>query len=65
MAKGWRRRGIGKALLVHALRGLEKQGVPTARVHTTADNAFGSRRIYESVGFRLVKEQGFYRKGVV
>jgi ribosomal protein S18 acetylase RimI-like enzyme len=62
VVKAWRRRGIGKALLVRALRSLEKQGVSTVRVHTPTDNAYGSRKLYESVGFRLVKQQGFYRK---
>ena len=62
VVKGWRRRGIGKAMLVQALRALEKQAVPTVRVHTTTDNIYGSRRMYESVGFRIVKEQGFYKK---
>ena len=62
VVKGWRRRGIGKAILAQALRALEKQGVSTVRVHTTTDNIYGSRRMYESVGFRIVKEQGFYKK---
>jgi ribosomal protein S18 acetylase RimI-like enzyme len=64
VVKEWRRRGIGTALLVRALRALEKQGVATVRVHTTTDNAFGSRALYESVGFRRVKQQGCYRKPV-
>jgi mycothiol synthase len=64
IVSGWRRRGIGKALLVQAVRSLERQGVSTVRVHTTADNAFGARALYESVGFRVVKQQGCYRKPV-
>ena len=62
IGKEWRRKGIGRALLARALRALEKQGVPTARVHTTTNNAYSARLLYESVGFRLVKQQGFYRK---
>jgi mycothiol synthase len=62
--KGWRRRGIGKALLIQALRSLQKQGISTVRVHTPTDNAYGARTLYESVGFHLVKQQGFYRKQV-
>jgi ribosomal protein S18 acetylase RimI-like enzyme len=58
----WRRRGIGRSLLLRGLHDLRERNVGTARLHTSAENIYASWRLYESVGFRRLKEYVRYRK---
>ncbi|MFI0449204.1 GNAT family N-acetyltransferase [Actinomadura sp. 6N118] len=57
-----RRLGIGRALLLEALRSLRKEGATTARLHTGTANPHRSYDLYESVGFRRQNEYVRYRK---
>lgn len=43
-------RGIGSALLAHALEGYRRQGISTVTLNTQADNV-ASQRLYERFGF--------------
>jgi len=43
----WRRRGIARALLAHALDVLRAERVPVASLHASTDG----RRLYEDLGF--------------
>jgi len=47
--------GLGLILLAHALQGLDRQGLATATLSVTADNA-PARRLYELFGFRTHRE---------
>jgi mycothiol synthase len=58
----WRGRGLARALLVRGLHALRERGVRAVRIHTRADNRYGSVRLYESVGFRPLKHYVRYRK---
>lgn len=58
----WRRRGLARALLVAAAQGLRARGVDVIRLHTNADFRTRARDLYESVGFRVLKEFPRYRK---
>jgi mycothiol synthase len=58
----WRRRGLGRALVVAGLRALAERGVREARLHARADNIYGAPRLYERVGFRQLKLFARYRK---
>src|ERR1051326_6826205 len=60
--KPWRRRGIARALLVLALKALHDRELAVARLHTLRNNLYGSIPLYESVGFRKLKETYWYRK---
>ncbi len=55
----WRRRGIGKALMSHALSFLDAQGVPSVRLDATALG----KPLYEKLGFvveyELARYEGF------
>lgn len=61
----WRRRGLGRALLLDGLRCLREHGAESARLYTGTANPFRSYDLYESVGFRRLTEYGRYRKPVV
>lgn len=58
----WRRRGLAKALLARALQAFRERGVKRVRLHTVAENQYGSVRLYQSVGFRVIKDHIRYRK---
>jgi ribosomal protein S18 acetylase RimI-like enzyme len=58
----FRRRGLARALLCRALRGLRERGIDTIRLHTNDDFPTRAKDLYRSVGFRLAKEFPRYRK---
>lgn len=58
----WRRRGLATALLVRSLRLFRDRGLTEAALGVDADNPNGALRLYQSVGFRTVKEYTTYRK---
>lgn len=58
----WRRHGLGRALLLSGLQALRQYSLTEARVYTDAADPFGARTLYESIGFRPVKEVLSYLK---
>ena len=58
----WRRRGIARALMVDALRELRRRETAVARLHTVAEFPTRATDLYQSLGFRVVKEFPRYRK---
>lgn len=58
----WRRQGLARALLTRALWDLRQRGVTVIRLNTVAEFRTRARDLYESVGFRLLKEFPRYRK---
>ncbi|HYO48704.1 MAG TPA: GNAT family N-acetyltransferase [Chloroflexia bacterium] len=49
----WRRKGLGRALLLHGLHSLRSAGMDTALLGVDSQSLTGANRLYESVGFRL------------
>ncbi len=60
--QAWQRRGIARALMLGALAELQQRGIRHIRLYTDADDGQGARSLYESLGFREVKQHIFYRK---
>ncbi len=58
----WRRRGLARALLARSLRSLRELGMEEAALEVDAENPNGAGRLYESLGFRVVKQHMTYRK---
>ena len=50
VARPWRRRGLGEALLRHALGTMAARGMPRATLYVDADNTTGATRLYERAG---------------
>ena len=48
----WRRKGLGRALLLHGLHSLKSAGMDTAMLGVDSLSLTGANRLYESVGFR-------------
>jgi mycothiol synthase len=62
VAKPWRRRGIGLALLRHAFAEFHRRGEPHVGLGVDAQNPTGATRLYERAGMRVLKEDVIYEK---
>jgi mycothiol synthase len=51
--KPWRRRGLGKALLLHAFREFRNRGYERASLGVDSENPTGATRLYEAVGMHV------------
>ena len=58
----FRRRGLARALIARGLLSLKAQGAELPRLRTLLENPQQAWRVYESVGFRVVKRFPRYRK---
>ena len=58
----WRKRGLGRALLVGTLHLFKARELTTAGLGVDAENLSGALRLYESVGFRPYQRVAYYRK---
>jgi mycothiol synthase len=58
----WRRRGLGRALLLHALGEFHRRGAPHVGLGVDAENPTGATRLYEAAGMRVIKEDVVYEK---
>lgn len=61
----WRRRGLGRALLLAGMHRLRQHGFPVAALGVDVDNPNQALRLYESVGFEVVSRSTAYRKELV
>jgi mycothiol synthase len=62
--RGFRRIGLGRAMLLAGLHCLQAAGVEHARLGVDADSPTGATRLYESVGFEEVFRTIVYRKAL-
>jgi mycothiol synthase len=60
--RAWRRRGIARSLVAQSLRVLRDAGMTTAGLGVDAENATGAVRVYEAVGFAVVRTERVYRR---
>lgn len=60
----WQRRGVGRALMVAVLQALHDRGASQVRIITNATDPRGAKTLYESLGFREVKQHGLFRKPI-
>ena len=58
----WRRRGIGRALLLHAFHEFKRRGLPRAGLGVDAESLTGANRLYESAGMHVVRQLDFFEK---
>jgi mycothiol synthase len=54
--RGYRKIGLGRAMLLAGLQRLKAEGVETAVLGVDAENPTGALRLYESVGFYPIRE---------
>jgi mycothiol synthase len=60
----WRRRGLGRALLLHSFRAFYDRGIRRVGLGVDTENPSGATRLYESVGMRVTAEDVVYEKAL-
>jgi mycothiol synthase len=58
----WRRRGLGRALLLHAFGEFRRRGFRRAVLGVDAESLTGAHKLYESVGMRVERRFDIYEK---
>jgi mycothiol synthase len=58
----WRRRGIGRALLLTAFREFKRRGFARVGLGVDADSLTGADRLYESAGMRPIRRHDLYER---
>jgi mycothiol synthase len=58
----WRRRGIARALLLHAFGALHHRGLHRVGLMVDAENLTGATRLYERVGMVVDRRVDFHEK---
>jgi mycothiol synthase len=64
VARDWRGRGVGTALLRHAFREFARRGKPVAGLVVDSYNRSGAQNFYLGVGMRIEREHQEYEKEV-
>jgi len=62
--RDWRRRGVGRALLLHAFSEFRRRGLAAAGLGVDAQSLTGANRLYEEVGMRVHARFDIYEKAV-
>jgi GNAT superfamily N-acetyltransferase len=60
----WRKRGIGKALLLHSFGEFYKRGICRIKLSVDSKSLTNAPRLYESVGMSTVQQYHIYRKEI-
>ncbi|HLZ22697.1 MAG TPA: GNAT family N-acetyltransferase [Ktedonobacterales bacterium] len=58
----WRKRGLGRALLLQAFDTFYRRGVSSVALGVDAQNPTGATHVYEAAGMRIVREFAIYEK---
>ncbi|MCW5732940.1 MAG: GNAT family N-acetyltransferase [Enhydrobacter sp.] len=60
--RAWRKRGLGKALLLQSFQAFEQRGLSSAGLFVDASNLTGALRLYEGAGMRMRRQYDRYEK---
>ena len=60
--RDWRKRGLGRALLLHSFRMFWARGITRVTLGVDSANPTGATRLYESVGMRVESESVTFEK---
>ena len=60
--QAWRKRGIGKALLLHSFAEFYRRGIQHIKLSVDSKSLTNAPRLYESVGMKTVQQYHIYRK---
>jgi mycothiol synthase len=58
----WRRRGLGRALLLHAFREFERRGYDAVGLGVDGENTTGAVRLYERAGMHVSRRDDLYER---
>ena len=60
----WRRRGLGRALLLHSFHEFRRRGMSGVGLGVDAESLTGAHRLYENAGMRVVRRSDIYEKSL-
>jgi len=60
----WRKRGIGKALLLHSFTEFYWRGIHQLKLSVDSKSLTNAPRLYESVGMKTIQQYHIYRKAI-
>ena len=60
--RAWRKQGVAKALIARSMRLLQEQGMIEVALNVDTQNPTGALQLYESMGYRVVRELITYEK---
>ncbi len=60
----WRRKGLGRALLLHAFHVYRRRGFHGVGLGVDAESLTGANRLYENAGMRVVRQSDIYEKAL-
>jgi ribosomal protein S18 acetylase RimI-like enzyme len=60
----WRKRGIGKSLMLHSFRKFYLDGIKHIKLNVDAKSLTNAPKLYESVGMRTVQKYHVFNKEV-
>lgn len=60
--KPWRRRGLGRALLLHSFHEFRRRGFHAAVLGVDAESLTGANKLYESAGMRVIRRNDVYER---
>ena len=63
--KPFRRRGIGTALMLKGLNELKNKGLENALLYVDDENPTKAIKLYEKIGFKIVKKTQIYQKKLI
>jgi mycothiol synthase len=58
----WRRRGVGRTLMLHAFAEFRRRGMRGAVLGVDAESLTGAQRLYQSVGMHVDRESDIYER---
>jgi len=62
--QAWRKRGIGKALLLHSFTEFYQRGIQHIKLSVDSKSLTNAPRLYESIGMKTVQQYHIYRKEI-
>lgn len=62
--RNWRRRGIGKALLLHSFAEFHRRDIQRIKLSVDSKSLTNAPRLYQSVGMQTVEQYHIYRKEI-
>lgn len=64
VGRAWRRRGLARALIARSLGAQRARGMTESALAADSDPSAGAASLYESCGFRVVRQDAIYRKAM-
>jgi mycothiol synthase len=62
--RAWRKKGVARSLLIQSMKMFKEMGMTETALSVDSENISGATRLYEGVGYKMVKQNIILRKAV-